>query len=947
MNQRLFRGERYQSDEVPWLRYQLTDELPYLDYEGTLAWYGAYVESLSHAARAFLACNDRYFLLTGPLNRRDALHPWLFARCREVERAPDGHLDLWSRYHYKAVSMDELVPTPSGWRKHGDLRPGDQVFGPDGKPCRVLARTQIFRDADCYRVTFDKGYSVIVSGDHLWTVDVHSRSRVAGNRRQKRRRVTVNTRAMMAELEKANHVRSRILPSVPACGPLEYPAAELPVPPYALGVWLGDGSLGSSRVTAGLTDADELQAALASTGLKVQRTSHSNAVTLAIGSGRRGNRTSSDFTNALREIGVYHRKHIPESYLRGPITQRFALLQGLMDTDGHCDTRGTATFVNTNDQLARDVFELAAGLGLKPSLRAHQGSYKGSTFQFWHISFQVKVDAPPIFRLSRKQKRANSAPRTRSGRHAIVRVEAVEKTPCSCIQVDRPDGLYLIGRHCIATHNSTIITFAGVIQEILCDPDLTVAIFSHTRPIAKAFLVQIKRELEGNEGLKGLFPDVLWREPAREAPKWSENEGIVVKRASNPKEATVEAHGLVDGQPTSRHYGLLVYDDVVTVESVGSPEQIKKTTDRWELSDNLGSTTGVRKWHAGTRYHFGDTYGIILERGVLKPRIHPATDDGTLGGTPVLLSPARWEEIKSAQRSTVSAQMLLDPRAGNVAVFRAEWLKAYEVRPTLLNVYIVCDPSKGAGARSDRTAIAVIGLDTAGNKYLLDGARHRMKLSERYDLLKRFYGRWSNEPGVQSCQVGYERYGAMVDLEVITEYQQRDNAFFAIEELNFPRDGSAHSKPDRIERLEPDLRAGKFLLPAVVHHPDFGARDGKATWRVWTEADAARAADGPARVAHGGSPTKGISPSPEASSKVGQIVYTPLIALTKLQRTCEASGELYRIVRPIKHVDEDRNVYDLTRAFIEEALFFPFAPHDDLIDACARIYDMKPVAPSA
>jgi hypothetical protein len=668
-------------------------------------------------------------------------------------------------------------------------------------------------------------------------------------------------------------------------------------------------------------------------------------VTLAIGSGRRGNRTSSDFTNALREIGAYHRKHIPESYLRGPITQRFALLQGLMDTDGHCDTRGTATFVNTNDQLARDVFELAAGLGLKPSLRAHQGSYKGSTFQFWHISFQVKVDAPPIFRLSRKQKRANSAPRTRSGRHAIVRVEPVEKTPCSCIQVDRPDGLYLIGRHCIATHNSTIITFAGVIQEILSDPDLTVAIFSHTRPIAKAFLVQIKRELEGNDGLKKLFPDVLWAEPAREAPKWSENEGIVVKRASNPKEATVEAHGLVDGQPTSRHYGLLVYDDVVTVESVGSPEQIKKTTDRWELSDNLGSTTGVRKWHAGTRYHFGDTYGIILERGVLKPRIHPATGDGTLGGTPVLLSPARWEEIKSAQRSTVSAQMLLDPRAGNVAVFRAEWLKSYEVRPALLNVYIVCDPSKGSGARSDRTAIAVIGVDTAGNKYLLDGARHRMKLSERYDLLKRFYGRWSNEPGVQSCQVGYERYGAMVDLEVIGEYQQRDNAFFAIEELNFPRDGSAHSKHDRIERLEPDLRAGKFLLPAVVHHPDFGARDGKATWRVWTEADAARAADGPARVTHGGSPIKGISPSPEASSKVGQIVYTPLIALTKLQRTCEASGELYRIVRPIKHVDEDRNVYDLTRAFIEEALFFPFAPHDDLIDACARIYDMKPVAP--
>src|ERR1043166_3234674 len=282
--------------------------------------------------------------------------------------------------------------------------------------------------------------------------------------------------------------------------------------------------------------------------------------------------------------------------------------------------------------------------------------------------------------------------------------------------------------------------------------------------------------------------------------------------------------------------------------------------------------------------------------------------------------------------------MLLGPRAGNVAVFRAEWLKSYEVRPALLHVYILCDPSKGSGARSDRTAIAVIGIDTAGNKYLLDGARHRMKLSERYGLLKRFYAHWSTQPGVQSCQVGYERYVAMIDREGITEYQQRDNAFFLIEELNFPRDGSAHSKHDRMERLEPDLRAGKFLLPAVVHHPEFGARDGRATWRVFTEADAARAADAPpgARAATDAPRTKNTVSS-EASFKAGQIVYTPLLALTRLQRACEASGELYRILRPIKHLDEDRNVYDLVRAFIEEALFFPFAPPDDLIDACARV----------
>ena len=85
--------------------------------------------------------------------------------------------------------------------------------------------------------------------------------------------------------------------------------------------------------------------------------------------------------------------------------------------------------------------------------------------------------------------------------------------------------------------------------------------------------------------------------------------------------------------------------------------------------------------------------------------------------------------------------------------------------------------------------------------------------------------------------------------------------------------------------------------------------------------------------------------SPEASLKAGQIVYTPSLH----RRGCSAPARppaSFTASCPIKHLDEDRNGYDLIRAFIEEALFFPFAPHDDLIDACARVYDMSPVAPS-
>src|SRR5262249_8499422 len=97
------RGERYLPEHGAGLRAQIAEELPKLDCADTHAWYDAHVRKLSQREKAFLACNDRYFLLTGVLDPRDVAHPWLFERCREVERAPDGHLDLWSRYHYKST----------------------------------------------------------------------------------------------------------------------------------------------------------------------------------------------------------------------------------------------------------------------------------------------------------------------------------------------------------------------------------------------------------------------------------------------------------------------------------------------------------------------------------------------------------------------------------------------------------------------------------------------------------------------------------------------------------------------------------------------------------------------------------------------------------------------------------------------------------------------------
>ena len=109
---------------------------------------------------------------------------------------------------------------------------------------------------------------------------------------------------------------------------------------------------------------------------------------------------------------------------------------------------------------------------------------------------------------------------------------------------------------------TSIITFGRTIQDILRDPEITIAIFSHTRPMAKRVLRQIKTEFKFNAPLKALFDDVLWAEPDRQAPKWSEDDGLIVKRQGNPSEATLEAWGMVDGLPTGKHFRVRVYDHV-------------------------------------------------------------------------------------------------------------------------------------------------------------------------------------------------------------------------------------------------------------------------------------------------------------------------------------------------------------------------------------------------
>lgn len=197
-------------------------------------------------------------------------------------------------------------------------------------------------------------------------------------------------------------------------------------------------------------------------------------------------------------------------------------------------------------------------------------------------------------------------------------------------------------------YKSTIITYGYTIFELMQNPELTFGIFSHTKSLAENFLKQIKREFEDNQLLKDLFPDVLWENPQKQAPTWNVSDGIILKRKSNPKECSIEAHGLVEGQPTGKHFNRLIYDDVVTLASVATPDQIEKTTTAYRISLNLGAHGG-KKRIIGTRYHFNDTYDAIMKsEKSLVPRIYPATVNGKIDGDPIFLTREQLDEKREA-----------------------------------------------------------------------------------------------------------------------------------------------------------------------------------------------------------------------------------------------------------------------------------------------------------
>lgn len=350
-------------------------------------------------------------------------------------------INTWAEFvprkNGKSLDVETPVPTPSGWTTMGQLEPGDEVLGRDGRPTTVTYVSPVMHDHDCYELTFSDGTSIVADAEHLWTVwDAWGHGPTGTER-------TVTT----AEMAAANIERWRMLRRAP----LELPEVDLPLDPWLLGAWLGDGSTGTGQLTVGFDDMEWTRSRIEQSGWSIRSERRR--------SDRGPFRVNVDgLSTRLREIGVREQKRIPAEYLRASHEQRLALLQGLLDTDGTVFGGRTVELALSDPDLAADAAELIRSLGIRlRPIRTRNTSGRDSI----RLGFVTDL---PVFAMPRKAERLAAAP-SAGRRYTIKSIEPVPSVPVRCIAVDNDEHLFLAGEGMQPTHNTT--SAAGMILVLL------------------------------------------------------------------------------------------------------------------------------------------------------------------------------------------------------------------------------------------------------------------------------------------------------------------------------------------------------------------------------------------------------------------------------------------------------------------------------------------------
>lgn len=383
-----------------------------------------------------------------------------------------GMIFVTKRRQGKALDIETDIPTPDGFVKLKDIKEGDVVFDRNGKPCNVTFATDAMYNRDCYNVQFDDGSNVIADGEHRWLVCDKPSRRKTGWKDKKWHVETTNSiikKGIKIPTGKEFNFQT------PINGEVEYSEKELPIDPYILGLWLGDGNKSGSKISSIDSEILEYIDERYVAGHKSGGCSHYY---------KDCKKTGKPLRSQLKDMGLLFNKHIPEEYMTSSKEQRLELIRGLMDSDGYIDKYGRCEFSQKRTALSYQLKELLNSLGLKSKVNINAAKLYGKNCGTrTRVNFKTHL---PVFKLTRKKEKLPKVEREYPWAfvRSIVSVNKVKSRPVRCIEVDSEDHTFLCTRNYIVTHN-TVKSIAFLLEGLTRTPYANGGIQSKTEEDAR------------------------------------------------------------------------------------------------------------------------------------------------------------------------------------------------------------------------------------------------------------------------------------------------------------------------------------------------------------------------------------------------------------------------------------------------------------------------------
>lgn len=358
------------------------------------------------------------------------------------------------------------------------------------------------------------------------------------------------------------------------------------------------------------------------------------------------------------------------------------------------------------------------------------------------------------------------------------------------------------------TFKSSVVTIGFTLQMILIDPDVRILIDSETFQKAKAFLMEIKGHLEGNEKyreifktLYGVYPDARKRDDL-----WSDSQLNIASRKRARKEPTLSCGG-VDVTKNGMHYDLIIMDDLHSELNTVNKEQIDKVIQHFKLAYSL-LDPGKPLIVIGTRWDYNDTYQYILDNesenfNIMVRKAH--NKDGSLF-FPERLSEAFLDKTRKTMGSYLySCQYENEPVDNESATFKRSQLirRPWElVKDQPINWYMAVDPSY-EGPYSDYAALVVAGMNHQKDLYV----RHVIREKLTYGgIIEKMFDLYNRYPGIKQIVLETVATQKSIQYELNNE-QKRRSTWLPVTEIK----SRTKSKEERIRALAPFYEFGHIF----------------------------------------------------------------------------------------------------------------------------------------